>query len=157
MFLQNFFSWHYFGNCLTAASYRHHSTNLPLNKTFPASKIRLLGQKRMFYLKTSMFIDHFKSDLRSDQDHCQKNDLRSDQEDHLFWKSDLDLRSFQKIISKKLPLTFLTLKQTKRWLFKNIFMFICYFDKCLLAFNISCISKFMWAMLCLFWEITSEA
>jgi hypothetical protein len=38
-----FFSWHYFGNFLTAASYRHHSTNLPLNKTFPASKIRLLG------------------------------------------------------------------------------------------------------------------
>jgi hypothetical protein len=61
--------------------------------------------------------DHFKSDLRSDQDHRQKNDLRSDQEDHLFWKSDLDLRSFKKIISKKLPLTFLTLKQTKMWLF----------------------------------------
>jgi hypothetical protein len=28
--------------------------------------------------------DHFKSDLRSDQDHRQENDLRSDQEDHLF-------------------------------------------------------------------------
>jgi hypothetical protein len=27
--------------------------------------------------------DHFKSDLRSDKDHRQKNDLRSDQEDHL--------------------------------------------------------------------------
>jgi hypothetical protein len=28
--------------------------------------------------------DHFKSDLRSDQVHRQKNDLRSDQEDHFF-------------------------------------------------------------------------
>jgi hypothetical protein len=44
-----------FWEFLTAASYRHHSTNLQLNKTFPASKIRLLGQKRMFYLKTSVF------------------------------------------------------------------------------------------------------
>jgi hypothetical protein len=44
MFLQNFFSWHYFGNFLTAASYRHHSTNLPLNK-------------RMFYLKTPVVFD----------------------------------------------------------------------------------------------------
>jgi hypothetical protein len=28
--------------------------------------------------------DHFKSDLRSDQVHRQKNDLRSDQEDFFF-------------------------------------------------------------------------
>jgi hypothetical protein len=28
--------------------------------------------------------DHFKSDLRSDQVHRQKNDLRSDQEDLFF-------------------------------------------------------------------------
>jgi hypothetical protein len=92
--------------------------------------------------------DHFKSDLRSDQDHRLKNDLRSDQEDHLFWKSDLDLRSFKKIISKKLPLTFLTLKQTKRWLFYIFMLFICYFDKCLLAYTISCILKFVWAFVC---------
>jgi hypothetical protein len=48
MFFQNLFSFHYFGNFLTAASYRHHSTNLQPNKTFPASKIRLQGQKLMF-------------------------------------------------------------------------------------------------------------
>jgi hypothetical protein len=34
--------------------------------------------------------DHFKSHLRSDQDHLHKMDLRSDQ-DHIFLKSDLDL------------------------------------------------------------------
>jgi hypothetical protein len=34
--------------------------------------------------------DHFKSDLRSDQDHRQKKDLRSDQDQH-FLKNDLDL------------------------------------------------------------------
>jgi hypothetical protein len=41
--------------------------------------------------------DHFKSDLRSDQDHLPKKDLRSDQ-DHIFLKSDLDLKSRSKII-----------------------------------------------------------
>jgi hypothetical protein len=41
--------------------------------------------------------DHFKSDLRSDQDHRLKKDLRSDQ-DHIFLKSDLDLKSRSKII-----------------------------------------------------------
>jgi hypothetical protein len=35
--------------------------------------------------------DHFKSDLRSDQDHLLKKDLRSDQ-DHIFLKNDLDLK-----------------------------------------------------------------
>jgi hypothetical protein len=55
--------------------------------------------------------DHFKSDLRSDQDHRQKNDLRSDQ-DHRFGKSDLDLRSFKKIISKKI--TFFNFETDKK-------------------------------------------
>jgi hypothetical protein len=41
--------------------------------------------------------DHFKSDLRSDQDHLLKKDLRSDQ-DHIFEKNDLDLKSRSKII-----------------------------------------------------------
>jgi hypothetical protein len=41
--------------------------------------------------------DHFKSDLRSDQDHLLKKDLRSDQ-DHICLKSDLDLKSRSKII-----------------------------------------------------------
>jgi hypothetical protein len=41
--------------------------------------------------------DHFKSDLRSDQDHLLKNDLRSDQ-DHILKKNDLDLKSRSKII-----------------------------------------------------------
>jgi hypothetical protein len=35
--------------------------------------------------------DHFKSDLRSDQDHLLKKDLKSDQ-DHIFLKNDLDLK-----------------------------------------------------------------
>jgi hypothetical protein len=38
------------------------------------------------------WIDHFKSDLRSDQDHRLKKDLRSDQ-DQFFLKNDLDLNS----------------------------------------------------------------
>jgi hypothetical protein len=41
--------------------------------------------------------DHFKSDLRSDQDHLLKKDLRSDQ-DHIKKKIDLDLKSRSKII-----------------------------------------------------------
>jgi hypothetical protein len=41
--------------------------------------------------------DHFKSDLRSDQDHLLKKDLSSDQ-DHIFKKNDLDLKSRSKII-----------------------------------------------------------
>jgi hypothetical protein len=57
--------------------------------------------------------DHFKSDLRSDQDHLLKKDLRSDQ-DHIFFKSDLDLlnqdqRSF---FAPKVP--FLRVKFSKR-------------------------------------------
>jgi hypothetical protein len=41
--------------------------------------------------------DHFKSDLRSDQDHRLKKYLRSDQ-DQIFLKNDLDLKSRSKII-----------------------------------------------------------
>jgi hypothetical protein len=41
--------------------------------------------------------DHFKSELRSDQDHRLKKDLRSDQ-DQFFLKNDLDLKSRSKII-----------------------------------------------------------
>jgi hypothetical protein len=41
--------------------------------------------------------DHFKSDLRSDQDHHLKKDLRSDQ-DQKNLKNDLDLKSRSKII-----------------------------------------------------------
>jgi D-mannonate dehydratase len=40
--------------------------------------------------------DHFKSDLRSDQDHRLKKDLRSDQDQ--FFLNDLDLKSRSKII-----------------------------------------------------------
>jgi hypothetical protein len=40
--------------------------------------------RRKLRRNTRPWKDHFKSDLRSDQDHRQKNDLRSDQEDHLF-------------------------------------------------------------------------
>jgi hypothetical protein len=51
-------------------------------------------------LKGRPWKDHFKSDLRSDQVHRQKNDLRSDQEDFFFEKVILILdhlkRSFQK-------------------------------------------------------------
>jgi hypothetical protein len=39
--------------------------------------------------------DHFKSDLRSDQDHLLKKDLKSDQ-DHIFLKNDLDLYQDQR-------------------------------------------------------------
>jgi hypothetical protein len=47
--------------------------------------------------------DHFKSDLRSDQDHHLKKDLRSDQ-DQFFLKNDLDLKSRSKIIfASKVP------------------------------------------------------
>jgi hypothetical protein len=38
MFLQNFFSWHYFGNLLCFSSYRHHSTILQPNKKFMSKK-----------------------------------------------------------------------------------------------------------------------
>jgi hypothetical protein len=40
--------------------------------------------------------DHFKSDLRSYQDHLLKKDLRSDQ-DHIYFLNDLDLISRSKI------------------------------------------------------------
>jgi hypothetical protein len=39
--------------------------------------------------------DHFKSDLISVQDLRLKNDLRSDQ-NHIFWKNDLDIRSLSR-------------------------------------------------------------
>jgi hypothetical protein len=42
------------------------------------------GSIHAMWQDTRPWKDNFKSDLRSDQDHRQKNDLRSDQEDHLF-------------------------------------------------------------------------
>jgi hypothetical protein len=53
--------------------------------------------KILINISTRPWKDHFKSDLRSDQDHLLKKDLRSDQ-DHIFLKSDLDLKSRSKII-----------------------------------------------------------
>jgi hypothetical protein len=43
MFLQNFFSWHYFGNLLCFSNSRHHSTILQTKQKFMPKKIRLLG------------------------------------------------------------------------------------------------------------------
>jgi hypothetical protein len=53
MFLQNFFSWPYFGNLLVFSSYPHHSTIPQPNNFIRDCRIRLLGQKRMFTDKTS--------------------------------------------------------------------------------------------------------
>jgi hypothetical protein len=49
------------------------------------------------YISPRHWKDHFKSDLRSDQDHRLKKYLRSDQ-DQIFLKNDLDLKSRSKII-----------------------------------------------------------
>jgi hypothetical protein len=103
--------------------------------------------------------DHFKSDFRSDQDHLIEKwfQIRSRS---TFFLYDLDLKSRSKIIfcslsplfegkffkkDKKSTLnfwnmTFLTSNQTKRWHLRFLYLFSCfftYFDKCLLAFNIS--------------------
>jgi hypothetical protein len=56
--------------------------------------------------------DHFKSDLRSDQDHLLKKDLRSDQ-DHIK-KNDLDLKSRSKIIFFPQNVPFLRVNISKR-------------------------------------------
>jgi hypothetical protein len=48
MFLQNFFSWHYFGNVLCFSSYPNHSTILQPNNFIMDWNIRLLGQTIMF-------------------------------------------------------------------------------------------------------------
>jgi hypothetical protein len=55
MFLQNFFSWPYFGNLLCCSSYPHHSTIPQPNNFIMDCRIRLLGQKRMFQPWTSVF------------------------------------------------------------------------------------------------------
>jgi hypothetical protein len=55
MFFQNFFSWPYFGNLLCFSSYPHHSTIPQPNNFIRDCRIRLLGQKRMFTDKTSVF------------------------------------------------------------------------------------------------------
>jgi hypothetical protein len=55
MFLQNFFSWPYFGNLLYCSSYPHHSTIPQQNNFIRDCRIRLLGQKRMFTAETSVF------------------------------------------------------------------------------------------------------
>jgi hypothetical protein len=46
--------------------------------------VTLITKKVRVILWRRHWKDHFKSDLRSDQVHRQKNDLRSDQEDHFF-------------------------------------------------------------------------
>jgi hypothetical protein len=43
MFLQNFFSWHCFGNLLCFSNSRHHSAILQTKQKFMPPKIRLLG------------------------------------------------------------------------------------------------------------------
>jgi hypothetical protein len=48
MFLQNFFSWHYFGNLFCFSNYPHHSTIIQPNNFIMNWKIRLLGQKMIF-------------------------------------------------------------------------------------------------------------
>jgi hypothetical protein len=55
MFLQNFFSWPYFGNLLYCSSYPHQSTIPQPNNFIRDCRIRLLGQKRMFTAETSVF------------------------------------------------------------------------------------------------------
>jgi hypothetical protein len=55
MFLQNFFSWPYFGNLLSCSSYPHHSTIPQPNNFIRDCRIRLLGQKWMFTAETSVF------------------------------------------------------------------------------------------------------
>jgi hypothetical protein len=52
MFLQNFFSWPYFGNLLCCSSYPHHFTIPQPNNFIMDCRIRLLGQKRMFTAET---------------------------------------------------------------------------------------------------------
>jgi hypothetical protein len=49
MFLQNFFSWPYFGNVLYCSSYPHHSTIPQPNNFIRDCRIRLLGQKRTYH------------------------------------------------------------------------------------------------------------
>jgi hypothetical protein len=58
MFPQNFFSWRYFGNLLYCSSYPHHSTIPQPNNFIRDCRIRLLGQKRMFTAKTSVFLNY---------------------------------------------------------------------------------------------------
>jgi hypothetical protein len=55
MFLQNFFSWPYFGNLLYCSSYPHYSTIPQPNNFIRDCRIRLLGQKRMYTAETSVF------------------------------------------------------------------------------------------------------
>jgi hypothetical protein len=66
-----------------------------------------------FYVNSRPWKDHFKSDLKSDQDHLLKKDLRSDQ-DHIFLKSDLDLKNQDQrsFFAPKVP--FLRVKISKR-------------------------------------------
>jgi hypothetical protein len=70
---------------------RPHSLSMELNYGLDST---MFGKGRMalhceeliqcIALHSRPWKDHFKSDLRSDQDHRQKTDLRSDQEDDLF-------------------------------------------------------------------------
>jgi hypothetical protein len=55
MMFPNFFSWPYFWNLLCFSSYPHHSTIPQPSNFIRDCSIRLLGQKRMFTDKTSVF------------------------------------------------------------------------------------------------------
>jgi hypothetical protein len=46
MFLQNVFSWHYFGNLLCFSSYPHHSTIPQSNKCVMSRKIRVVSRSK---------------------------------------------------------------------------------------------------------------
>jgi hypothetical protein len=53
MFLQNFFSWYYFGNLLCFSNSGHHSTILQTKQKFMPQKIRLLGGGLIFSAKSA--------------------------------------------------------------------------------------------------------
>jgi hypothetical protein len=62
MFLQNFFSWHYFGNLLCFSNSRHHSTILQIKQKFMPLKIRLIFS---IAFRTRPFCRTSDSDLRN--------------------------------------------------------------------------------------------
>jgi hypothetical protein len=103
--------------------------------------------------------DHFKSDFRSDQDHLLEKwyqikinfflmILISNQDQRSFFvpkvpflRVKISKRTKSRLWTFEITyMTFLTSNQTKRWHQRFLYLFSCfltYFDKCLLAFNIS--------------------
>jgi hypothetical protein len=88
--------------CICDVFANYTGTILQVSIIIPSTRSTLPPGLVHFHLKRPLVIvrpwkDHFKSDLRSDQDHRQKNDLRSFKK---IISKDHFKRSFQKIISK---------------------------------------------------------